>query len=85
VAINAVQIETEEIPEAGAFASGLRRSLIDEVDWRTLSDESVVAHGEVDYVNAQTLMVGAILKSPVGQSLYLQVKIDGDLREALFE
>jgi hypothetical protein len=61
--------------EAGQFASGLRRSLIDEVDWRTLSDESVVAHGEFDYVNAQTLMVGAILKSPAGQSLYFQVRL----------
>jgi hypothetical protein len=74
-AISAVQVETEEIPEAGQFASGLRRSLIDEVDWRTLSDESLVAHGEIDYVNAQTLVVGAILKSPAGQALYFQIRL----------
>lgn len=74
-AIGAVQVETEKIPEAGEFSRGLRRSLIEEVDWRTLSDESVVAHGEFGYVNAQTLMVGAILKSPVGQSLYFQIRL----------
>jgi hypothetical protein len=74
-AIESVRVETEKIPETGEFASSLRRSLIDEVDWRTLSGESVVAHREFDYVKAQTLMVGAILKSPAGQSLYFQVRL----------
>ncbi|MGA9879132.1 MAG: hypothetical protein WBQ15_10245, partial [Candidatus Sulfotelmatobacter sp.] len=73
-AITAVQVETEEVPESEDFAPALRRSFIDEVDWKTLADEAVVAHGEFDYVKAQTLMAGAILKSPPGQSLYLQVR-----------
>lgn len=84
-AIESGRVETEGIPEAREFASGLRRSLIDEVDWRTLSDESEVAHGEFDYVNAQTLMVGAILKSPAGQSLYFQVRLMETLGKVLSE
>jgi len=73
-AITAVQVETGEVPESGDFTSALRRSFMDEVDWKTLADEAVAAHGEFDYVKAQTLMAGAILKSPPGQSLYLQVR-----------
>jgi hypothetical protein len=73
-AITAVQVETEEVPESEDFAPALRRSFIDEVDWKTLADEAVAAHGEFDYVKAQTLTAGAILKSPPGQSLYLQVR-----------
>ena len=83
-AITAVQVETEKIPESEDFAPALRRSFIDEVDWKTLADEAVVAHGEFDYVKAQTLMAGAILKSPPGQSLYLQVRSMGPTGRLLF-
>jgi len=38
-------------------------------------DEAGDAHRDFKYVKAQTLMVGAILKSPPDQSLYLQVRL----------
>lgn len=74
-AIAAVESGIEPVPEATGLAAGLRRSFVEDTDWRTLAEEAIVAHDTIDYVKSQTLMVGAILKAPPSQSLHLQVKL----------
>jgi len=74
-AIAAVQLETEAVSESEDLAAALRRSFIEQAAWKALMDEAGDAHRDFKYVKAQTLMVGAILKSPTDQSLYLQVRL----------
>jgi hypothetical protein len=69
-AIAAVQLETEAVSESEELAAALRRSFIEQAAWKALMDEAGDAHRDFKYVKAQTLMVGAILKSPPDQSLY---------------
>ncbi len=74
-AIAALEGETDSSSESEGFAVSLRRCFLDQTDGQTLMDEAVAAHHAFQYVKSHTLMVGAIVRSPAKQSLYLQVRM----------
>jgi hypothetical protein len=90
-AIAALEAETNSSSEAEGFARSLRRCFLEEMDSQTLSSEAVVAHNTFQYVKSHTLRVGAIVRAPATQSLYLQVRLMETLsniflgRSALYE
>jgi hypothetical protein len=74
-AIAALEEETNTVTEAEGFAASLRRCFLEQMDGQTLTDEAVAAHHAFQYVKSYTLMVGAIVRSPAKESLYLQVRM----------
>lgn len=74
-AIAALEGETNAVTEAEGFAASLRRCFLEQIDGQTLMNEAVAAHHAFQYVKSYTLMVGAIVRSPAKESLYLQVRI----------
>jgi len=74
-AIAALEAETNTCSEAEGFANSLRRCFLEKVDSQTLTNEAVVAHNAFQYVKSSTLRVGAIVRAPATQSLYLQVRL----------
>ena len=74
-AIAALETETNTCSESEGFAISLRRCFLKESDGQTLMDEAVAAHNASQYVKSHTLRVGAIVRSPATQSLYLQVRL----------
>ena len=74
-AVAALEAETDAVNESEGFAGALRHSFIEATDGKTLTDEAVVAFNASQYVKAETLMVGAIVRSSPRQSLYLQVRM----------
>ena len=74
-AIAALERETGTASESEGFAECLRRSFLEPSDGQSLSDEAAATHRAFQYLKSYTLMLGAVLRSPAKQSLYLQVKI----------
>jgi hypothetical protein len=57
------------------FVAEMRKALVDETDWQVLRDEGYRAIRAHEYVRAHVLCIGAMVKAPVSQSLYLQTSM----------
>jgi hypothetical protein len=53
----------------------MKKALVDETDWNTLSNDGCRAFQIHGYVRGCILGIGAITRAPVSQSLYLQISI----------
>jgi hypothetical protein len=64
-------IPVEQQPES--FGEALRRSFLEETAWDVLQAEGYDAMRKSQYARALILLVGAMQKAPLIQSLYLQI------------
>jgi tetratricopeptide (TPR) repeat protein len=55
-----------------AFGQALRRSFLEDIDWSKLQQEGYDAMRSGEYARALILLVGAMQRAPIIQSLYLQ-------------